>query len=89
MQGSTYTLNGATIRDTHAIGSNGVVSLTEIRPEIEQRRYRQDRGKLPNEVMWRHLQRAASAARRRQACRARRMDVCAHRSRGGPSKRPP
>ena len=30
MQGSTYTLNGATIRDTHAIGSNGVVSLTEI-----------------------------------------------------------
>ncbi|HOB00671.1 MAG TPA: penicillin-binding protein 2 [Casimicrobium huifangae] len=58
MQGSTYTLNGATIRDTHAIGSNGVVSLTEIVQKSSNVGTAKIAEKLPNEVMWRHLQRA-------------------------------
>jgi cell division protein FtsI (penicillin-binding protein 3) len=58
MQGSTYTLNGATIRDTHAIGSNGVVSVTEIIQKSSNVGTAKIAERLPNDVMWRHLQRA-------------------------------
>ncbi len=58
MPGSTYTLNGATIRDTHTIGSNGVASLTEIVQKSSNVGTAKIAEKLPNEVMWRHLQRA-------------------------------
>jgi cell division protein FtsI (penicillin-binding protein 3) len=58
MQGSTYTLNGATIRDTHTIGSNGVASVTEIVQKSSNVGTAKIAERLPNEVMWRHLQRA-------------------------------
>jgi cell division protein FtsI (penicillin-binding protein 3) len=58
MQGSTYTLNGATIRDTHTIGSNGVASVTEILQKSSNVGTAKIAERLPNEVMWRHLQRA-------------------------------
>lgn len=57
-QGGSYTLNGATIRDTHAIGSNGVASLTEIVQKSSNVGTARVAERLPNEVMWRHLQRA-------------------------------
>ncbi|MBL8311416.1 MAG: penicillin-binding protein 2 [Burkholderiales bacterium] len=58
MSGSTYTLNGATIRDTHAIGSHGVASLTEIVQKSSNVGTARVAERLPNEVMWKHLQRA-------------------------------
>ncbi len=58
MQSSTYTLNGATIRDTHTIGSNGVASVTEIVQKSSNVGTAKIAERLPNEVMWRHLQRA-------------------------------
>ena len=58
MQGSTYTLNGATIRDSHTIGSNGVASVTEIIQKSSNVGTAKIAERLPNEVMWRHLQRA-------------------------------
>lgn len=58
MPGSTYTLNGATIRDTHSIGSNGVASVTEIVQKSSNVGTARIAERLPNEVMWRHLQRA-------------------------------
>ncbi|MCC7068698.1 MAG: penicillin-binding protein 2 [Burkholderiales bacterium] len=58
MPGSTYTLNGATIRDTHLIGSNGVASLTEIVQKSSNVGTARIAERLPNEVMWRHLERA-------------------------------
>lgn len=58
MSGSTYTLNGATIRDTHAIGSHGVASLTEIVQKSSNVGTAKVAERLPNEVMWKHLQRA-------------------------------
>ncbi len=58
MQGSTYTLNGATIRDTHTIGSNGVASVTEIIQKSSNVGTAKIAERLPNEVMWRQLQRA-------------------------------
>jgi cell division protein FtsI (penicillin-binding protein 3) len=58
MQGGTYTLNGATIRDTHNIGSNGVASVTEIIQKSSNVGTAKIAERLPNEVMWRHLQRA-------------------------------
>ncbi len=58
MQGSTYTLNGATIRDTHSIGSHGVASVTEIIQKSSNVGTAKIAERLPNEVMWRHLQRA-------------------------------
>jgi len=58
MQGSTYTLNGATIRDTHTIGSNGVASVAEIVQKSSNVGTAKIAERLPNEVMWRHLQRA-------------------------------
>ena len=58
MQGSTYTLNGATIRDSHTIGSNGVASVTEIIQKSSNVGTAKIAERLPNEVMWRQLQRA-------------------------------
>ena len=58
MQSSTYTLNGATIRDSHTIGSNGVASVTEIIQKSSNVGTAKIAERLPNEVMWRHLQRA-------------------------------
>ena len=58
MQSSTYTLNGATIRDSHNIGSNGVASVTEIIQKSSNVGTAKIAERLPNEVMWRHLQRA-------------------------------
>lgn len=58
MQGSTYTLNGATIRDSHSIGSNGVASVTEIIQKSSNVGTAKIAERLPNEVMWRQLQRA-------------------------------
>lgn len=58
MSGSTYTLNGATIRDTHAIGSHGAASLTEIVQKSSNVGTAKVAERLPNEVMWKHLQRA-------------------------------
>ena len=58
MQGGTYTLNGATIRDTHTIGSNGVASVTEIIQKSSNVGTAKIAERLPNEVMWRQLQRA-------------------------------
>ena len=58
MPGSTYTLNGATIRDSHTIGSNGVASVTEIIQKSSNVGTAKIAERLPNEVMWRHLQRA-------------------------------
>lgn len=58
MPGSTYTLNGATIRDTHTIGSNGVASVTEIVQKSSNVGTARIAERLPAEMMWRHLQRA-------------------------------
>ena len=58
MAGSTYTLNGATIRDSHTIGSNGVASVTEIIQKSSNVGTARIAERLPNEVMWRQLQRA-------------------------------
>ncbi|MBC7710790.1 MAG: penicillin-binding protein 2 [Rhizobacter sp.] len=58
MLGSTYTLNGATIRDSHTIGSNGVASVTEIIQKSSNVGTAKIAERLPNEVMWRQLQRA-------------------------------
>ena len=58
MPGSTYTLNGATIRDAHAIGSNGVASVTEIIQKSSNVGTARIAERLSNEVMWRQLQRA-------------------------------
>ena len=58
MPGSTYTLNGATIRDTHTIGSHGVASVTEILQKSSNVGTARIAERLPNEVMWRQLQRA-------------------------------
>ena len=58
MAGNTYTLNGATIRDSHTIGSNGVASVTEIIQKSSNVGTARIAERLPNEVMWRQLQRA-------------------------------
>ncbi len=58
MQNGSYTLHGATIRDTHTIGTGNVASVTEIVQKSSNVGTAKIAERLPNEVMWRHLQRA-------------------------------
>jgi cell division protein FtsI (penicillin-binding protein 3) len=58
MQNGSYTLNGATIRDTHAIGTGNVASVTEIVQKSSNVGTAKIAERLSNDVMWRHLQKA-------------------------------
>ncbi|TAG46430.1 MAG: penicillin-binding protein 2 [Betaproteobacteria bacterium] len=58
MTNGAYTVNGATIRDSHTIGSGGVASVTEVVQKSSNVGTSRIAERLPNEVMWRHLQRA-------------------------------
>jgi cell division protein FtsI (penicillin-binding protein 3) len=54
----SYTTNGATIRDSHTIGTNNAASVTEIVQKSSNVGTAKIAERLPNEVMWKHLQRA-------------------------------
>ena len=58
MQNGSYTLNGATIRDTHTIGTGNVASVTEIVQKSSNVGTAKIAERLSNDVMWRHLQKA-------------------------------
>lgn len=58
MTGGQYTLNGATIRDAHAIGSHGYASVLEIVQKSSNVGTARIAERLPNDVMSRYLQRA-------------------------------
>jgi cell division protein FtsI (penicillin-binding protein 3) len=58
MQNGSYTLYGATIRDTHAIGTGNVATVTEIVQKSSNVGTAKIAERLPNDVMWRHLQKA-------------------------------
>jgi cell division protein FtsI (penicillin-binding protein 3) len=58
MTNGQYTLTGATIRDTHTIGSNGYASVLEIVQKSSNVGTARIAERLPNEVMSRYLQRA-------------------------------
>jgi cell division protein FtsI (penicillin-binding protein 3) len=58
MTNGQYTLTGATIRDTHTIGSNGYASVLEIVQKSSNVGTSRIAERLPNETMSRYLQRA-------------------------------
>lgn len=58
MTGGQYTTNGATIRDTHTIGSNGYASVLEIVQKSSNVGTSRIAERMPNELMSRYLQRA-------------------------------
>jgi cell division protein FtsI (penicillin-binding protein 3) len=53
-----YTVTGATIRDSHAIGSNGMASVLEVVQKSSNVGTARIAERLPNELMSRYLQRA-------------------------------
>jgi cell division protein FtsI (penicillin-binding protein 3) len=58
MTGGQYTLTGATIRDTHVIGSNGYANVLEIVQKSSNVGTARIAERLPNDTMSRYLQRA-------------------------------
>jgi cell division protein FtsI (penicillin-binding protein 3) len=58
MTGGQYTLTGATIRDAHAIGSNGYASVLEVVQKSSNVGTARIAERMPNDVMSRYLQRA-------------------------------
>jgi cell division protein FtsI (penicillin-binding protein 3) len=58
MSYGSYTLTGATIRDSHTIGTSNVATVTEIVQKSSNVGTAKIAERLPNEVMWKHLQRA-------------------------------
>jgi cell division protein FtsI (penicillin-binding protein 3) len=58
MTNGQYTLTGATIRDSHAIGANGYASVLEIVQKSSNVGTARIAERLPNDVMSRYLQRA-------------------------------
>jgi cell division protein FtsI (penicillin-binding protein 3) len=58
MTGGQYTTNGATIRDAHAIGSNGYASVLEIVQKSSNVGTARIAERMPNELLSRYYQRA-------------------------------
>ncbi len=58
MTGGQYTLTGATIRDSHSVGSGGYASVLEIVQKSSNVGTARIAERLPNELMSRYLQRA-------------------------------
>jgi cell division protein FtsI (penicillin-binding protein 3) len=58
MHHGTYVINGAPVRDTHTIGTGNVATVTEIVQKSSNVGTTKIAERLPNDVMWRHLQKA-------------------------------
>ncbi len=58
MTGGVYSLNGASIRDVHPIGSGGVATISEILQKSSNVGTARVAERLPNEVMAQYLQKA-------------------------------